>query len=122
MAGCLQKAARSFRPDLIIVVSGNLISSATLQTIREEVEATLFHFYGEDFFNRLNTTETLRMAAPHYDRFFTTKSFNIPEMSALGMEQVSYIPHGYRPNCHYPVTVNAKERLRFGSDLAFVGT
>lgn len=118
----LVKSVRSYNPDLVLVVSGRLINANCLDEIKVLTHAAIFHFYNEDFFNRLNTTETLRTAALHYDHFFTTKSFNVPEMAAMAIDRVSYIPHGYRPNCHYPVAINANERQKFGSDLAFVGT
>lgn len=116
------KTTRSFLPDLIIVVSGNLISSMALKTIQKKTSATLFHFYGEDFFNPLNTTRTLRQAAYNYDHLFTTKTFNLPEMAEIGLHNVSFVPHGYRPNCHFPVTISYTERQEYGSDLSFVGT
>lgn len=116
------KAACSFQPDLIIVVSGNLISSPALQTIRQKTRATLFHFYGEDFFNLLNTTSTLRESAYFYDHLFTTKTFNLPELAEIGLNRVSFIPHGYRPNCHFPVSISEDDHIEYGSDLAFVGT
>lgn len=114
--------AVAFQPDLVIVVSGHLVSSAALQTVRERTGAILFHFYGEDFFNPLNTNRTLRQAAPVYDHLFTTKSFNVQEMADAGLHLVSYLPHGYRPNCHYPVQPNPAERGTYASDLTFVGT
>jgi hypothetical protein len=114
--------AHAFQPDLILVVGGNLISAAAVQIIRQQIRTTLFHFHGEDFFNPLNTTKTLRAAALFYDHLFTTKSFNLPELAEIGLTQVSLIPHGYRPNCHYPVPVKPAAHHRYGSDLAFVGT
>ncbi len=116
------RQAESFQPDLVIVVSGHLISAEALQTVRQRTGAILFHFYGEDFFNPLNTNRTLREAAPYYDRLFTTKSFNVKEMADVGLHHVGYIPHGYRPNCHFPVEPSPAERNIYGSDLAFVGT
>jgi spore maturation protein CgeB len=112
----------SFNPNLVLVVSGNLISAHALQTVRNETNATLYHFYGEDFFNSLNTTSTLREAAYFYDHFFTTKTFNIPELAAIGLHHVSYLPFGYRPNCDNPITIDQTDRMEFGSDLAFIGT
>jgi spore maturation protein CgeB len=114
--------ARSFRPDLVLVVNGRLISATALETIRQETKATLFHFYGEDFFNPLNTNKTLRESAYFYDHIFTTKTFNIPEMAEIGLKKVSFLPHGYIPECHFPVTINMEDRQEYGSDLAFVGT
>jgi spore maturation protein CgeB len=116
------KSACSFQPNLILVVGGRLISADALQTIRQKTRATLFHFYGEDFFNPLNTTPTLRNSACFYDHFFTTKTFNVPEMAELGLKNVTFIPHGYIPHCHAPVQVGQADVEKYGSDLSFVGT
>lgn len=116
------RQAVSFQPHLVIVVSGHLVSSAALQTVRERTGAVLFHFYGEDFFNPLNTNRTLRESAYHYDHLFTTKSFNVREMADAGIHNVTYLPHGYRPNCHYPLEPSQIERDEYGSDLTFIGT
>jgi spore maturation protein CgeB len=118
----LLRSARLFRPDLILVVNGNLISSTALKVIRQKTHATLFHYYGEDFFNPLNTKDTLRKSIFYYDYLFTTKTFNIPELAKMGISNISYIPCGYIPNCHCPVTITMEDRIKYGSDLAFVGT
>ena len=104
------------------MVSGHLVSSTALQAIRQKTGATLFHFFGEDFFNPLNTNQTLRKSASFYDHLFTTKSFNVKEMAAIGLKHVSFIPHGYRPNCHFPVMRSRVDCGEYGSDLSFVGT
>ena len=116
------KVACSFQPNLILVVSGNLISSVALQTVRQRSGTTLFHYYCDDFFNPLATTATLRRSAYVYDHFFTTKTYNIPEMAEIGIKQVSFIPSSYIPNCHVPVKISQADRQEYGSDLAFVGT
>ena len=114
--------ARRFRPDLVLVVSGNLITSRALAEIKSTTAATLFHFHNEDIANRLNTTATLREAIRRYDHVFTTKSFNIDTLSLMGAQAVTYVPHGYRDNCHFPVSVEQRDQKRYGSDVVFVGT
>jgi hypothetical protein len=118
----LVKSACLFRPDLLLVVNGNLISSAALQIIRQKTKAILFHYYGEDFFNPLNTKKILRKAIYGYDHLFTTKTFNVSELTKIGLKSISFIPCGYIPNRHFPVTITAADRVRYGSDLSFVGT
>ena len=114
--------ARRFRPDLVLVVSGNLITSRALVEIKNSTAAALFHFHNEDISNQLNTTATLRKAIRRYDHVFTTKSFNVDTLSLMGSRAVTYVPHGYRDNCHFPVSVDPKDRKRYGSDVVFVGT
>ena len=114
--------ARRFRPDLVLVVSGNLITTRALVEIKDATAATLFHFYNEDMANRLNTTATLRKAIRCYDHVFTTKSFNVDSLSVTGSPAVTYLPHSYRDHCHFPVAVEQSDRARYGSDVVFVGT
>ena len=114
--------ANQFRPDLVLVVSGNLITSQALAEIKGATAATLFHFYNENVANRLNTSATLRKAIRHYDHVFTTKSFNVDSLSLMGAKAVTYVPHGYRDHCHFPVSVKKKDRRQYGSDVVFVGT
>lgn len=118
----LVSCAVDFKPNLVIVVSGNRVSRHALLSIKSLTSAVLFHFYNEDFYNRHNTGRFLREAAAVYDHFFTTKSFNVRELPSDGVVNVSYIPHGYRPNCHYPVKPSSADVARFGADVAFVGT
>ena len=35
---------------------------------------------------------------------------------------MSFLPHAYRPNCDFPVTISEADRQEYASDLAFVGT
>lgn len=112
----------TFEPRLVIVVSGTLVSRRAVEVLRRRHDARVFHFHNEDLANRRNTTATLRAAAPAYDHFFTTKTFNVEAWRQRGVEHVSFLPHGYRPNCHFPVPVTEADRSRFGSPLAFVGT
>ena len=116
------EAASRFRPDLVLIVSGNLITSRALAAIKNSTDATLFHFYNEDILNPLNTTTCLRKAVSCYDHVFTTKSFNVDTLSLMGSKAVTYVPHGYRDHCHFPVAVDSEDRKRYGSDVVFVGT
>ena len=118
----LVKVADQFRPDLVLVVGGNLITSHALIEIKNSTDATLFHFHNEDIANRLNTTASLQKAIRLYDHVFTTKSFNVDTLSLMGGSAVTYVPHGYRDNCHFPVSVSRKDCERYGSDVVFVGT
>jgi spore maturation protein CgeB len=116
------KSSILFQPDLILVVNGNMISHHALQEIQQKTKAVLFHYYGEDFFNPLNTKKTLRKSIYQYDHLFTTKTFNVPELKKMGLTNITFIPCGYIPSCHSPVPVSAADIAKYGSDLSFLGT
>jgi len=117
----LVRRVKRFRPQLALVVGGVFVTRRAVEHVRRSA-ASVFHFHNEDLANRRNTTAVLRQAAPAYDHFFTTKSFNVAEWRRRGVARVSYLPHAYRPNCHFPVPVTTYERARLGSPVAFVGT
>jgi hypothetical protein len=122
ISNIFKKIALDFDPDLVIVVNGRLVNTNAIEAIKRNSRAKVFHFYGEDYFNRLNTTVALRNAACHYDHFFTTKSINVDELKKIGIKKISFLPFGYIPSCHYPCKVAQCEILKYGSDLVFVGT
>lgn len=118
----LVKHARKFSPDLLLVVNGNFITWKALLEIKNECQTTCFLYYGEDFFSPSSTKQVLRKAAPYYDWFFSSKSFNIPELARIGITNTSFLPFGYQPNCNYPVPISYDDIRTYGSDVAFVGT
>jgi spore maturation protein CgeB len=59
---------------------------------------------------------------PFYDIFFTTKSYNVSELKALGCPDVRYVHNHFDPHTHRPMTLTAQERVRLGGPVGFVGT
>lgn len=59
-----------------------------------------------------------------YDVVFTTKSFNCRpgELSALGAKRIIYIDQAYDKYLHKPVCISEEDKLRFGSEVGFIGS
>ena len=56
-----------------------------------------------------------------YDAFFTTKTYNVEELRALGCRRPLLIANTYDPATHRPVAVSPAEREAFGGEVGFIG-
>ena len=57
-----------------------------------------------------------------YDVFFTTKSYNVAELKAMGCVRVHLVGNGYDPHLHRPVSLTPVERESLGGPVGFIGT
>ena len=84
--------------------------------------ATLAYYTPDDIVGPHNLSWPLRFSFPEWDVFFTTKTFNIAELAALGVRRPVLIGKAFDPALHRPLT-----RAEAGEDferwdLVFVGT
>ena len=59
---------------------------------------------------------------PLYDLHVTTKSYNLSELTDRGAQQVLFVNNAFSPRVHFPMELNAEEKLRYGGPVGFVGT
>ncbi len=60
---------------------------------------------------------------PLYDLIFTTKTFGITDMKEqYGVKNAVFIPHGFDPEIHRPLSIGDKDKEIFGCDASFIGT
>jgi spore maturation protein CgeB len=118
----LMARARSFRPDVIIVMMGFHVAAGILGAMKDETGAVMVNYAFDDPFNsRLNTSELIR-SIPHYDIYASTKRAIMSDVSRAGGRDVRYVRFGYKSSVHFPdPPVTAAERHRFCADVAFVG-
>ena len=75
----------SKRPDLLWIDKGDSIDPRTLESARKLQPALrIVGFCRDDMMNPDNKTRHFVRCLPHYDVYFTTKSFAVPELEALG--------------------------------------
>jgi hypothetical protein len=58
---------------------------------------------------------------PAYDIFFTTKTFGVAELRALGCPRVSFVGNAFDPAIHHPVPVTDEDRAALGGPVGFIG-
>jgi hypothetical protein len=113
----LLDAVETLRPHAFLTVKGLYLTPNTLKEIRRLGVMTLnyypdYHFDYIDFDQR-----TFEL----YDRFFTTKSFQIPFLKErLGSDRAVFLHHGYSSLVHYP-RVRQVDEPDFVADCAYVG-
>jgi len=105
--------------DLVLVIKGHRLSSATVHRIRESAGAPVVNFFPDDPFSRERSN---RLAfGPNvlaaYDACFTFARHLIPEYERAGVGQVGYLPFARDPALHAPVASPTKPVF----DIVFVG-
>jgi spore maturation protein CgeB len=53
--------------------------------------------------------------------YFTTKSYGVAELKALGCKHVIFCGNAYDPHCHRPVQLSEGERKLLGGPVGFIG-
>lgn len=115
----LLREAQMLRPDMLFVFKGALVKAATLRAIRD-MGTICIQFYPDTGFR--GQSPQLWDAIPEYDWFFSTKHTHIEELrSSHGYDRVSFLPHGFDPETHRPVTVSARDIADYGCDISFIG-
>jgi len=118
----LRDEARSFLPDVVLVVKGTYVAPGTLAAIKRETGATLVNYATDDPFNPANATPDLLAAIPHYDLYCSTKRAVMDDLRRAGSRHVAHTFFAYKPDLHFPeAPASAEERRRFAADVAFVG-
>ena len=116
----LLDAATRFKPDLLFIYKGTYVKAETIARIKR-LGTTAINVYPDIGFS--SQSPYLEAAMAQYDAVFTTKSFRISYMKdKLGVQNVAFMPHAFDPEVHFPLPLEADERTRYASDVAFIGT
>jgi spore maturation protein CgeB len=112
MAKCLDQ-----NPDVILALAQAPLTPDILDRMREFDMVTAFWFV-EDFRELTYWKEV----AERYSHFFAIQNRETFEASeTLKGIDFHYLPLGCDPSLHKPMKLNATEKLRFGSEVSFVG-
>jgi spore maturation protein CgeB len=111
-------AVETLKPRVFLTVKGSFLTPETLEHIRRLGFMTV-NYYPDFHFNyRVLDQATL----PLYDRFYTTKSFQLPFLrEKLGTERVEFLHHGYSSHVHFPRLKQVVE-TDYVADCGYVGT
>ena len=114
------KKIEIFSPDVLFVYKGAFVRPDTLKYARSK-NCKLVLFYPD--VSMTAHGGNIPLAIPLYDLIFTTKTFGINDMeAAYGVKNTCFIPHGFDPEIHRKINVSAKDRLKYGCDVSFIGT
>ncbi|MGY6214047.1 CgeB family protein [Methylolobus aquaticus] len=99
------------------------IHSSTLLAAKTTRPALrLVGFSPDDMLARHNHSRQFLDQLPYYDIFFTTKSYNVAELLALGCRRVEFIGNAYDPGVHRPVQGTVEDRRLLGGQVGFIGS
>lgn len=105
------------RPRALVVVKGTQVTTATLQQVKR-LGVTTVNYYPDFHFDYHGLD---RETFQHYDLFFTTKSFQVAELSKeLGSDRVRFLHHGYSDLVHRP-RVAVMAETGYVRDVLYVG-
>jgi len=98
------------------------IKPETLQTAREVSPQTIIAGYSpDDMAGKHNQSRSFLKCLPLHHVFFTTKSYGVKELEALGVPLTIFIGNAYDPNTHCPMIISEEEIKRFGAPVGFIG-
>jgi spore maturation protein CgeB len=111
---------RLFRPELMVVYKGESLERRSLKLARE-LGVVCYNIYPD--VSAFTHGPRIPQCIPLYDHIFTTKSFGVRDFQKhFNVTNVTYLPHGFDPDLHRPMEVNAELARQLGADASFIGT
>lgn len=119
----LLKFIAAYEPDLIFVVKGHTICPDSIRAMKKTTRALLFIFNPDDPFNpnRGSSSKFIRKSIPEYDCYFIWSQLLIPRLKKAGARRIEYLPFACDTNLHYPVDLSEGDKVKYGSDVSFIG-
>ncbi|MCJ2188721.1 CgeB family protein [Novosphingobium beihaiensis] len=119
----LAQAIVAERPDLLWLDKALAVIPQTLRNARAKLPALVIAGYSpDDMGQRHNRSTAFGRHLPLYDIFFTTKSYGVAELRALGCRNPVFVANAYDPALHRPLDLGQDERERFGGPITFIGS
>jgi hypothetical protein len=118
----LKEAVRASSPQVLWLDKALAVKARLLRELKALFPRMLIVGYSpDDMARRHNQSREFLKGLRHYDLYFSTKSYNVAELKALGARQVVFVPSAYDPYVHRPQAVPPRERLRLGGPVGFIG-
>ena len=122
MNQAFEEAAKEYRPALIIVLKGLGIYLETLNRLRSQLGCVIVNFNGDDPHNLYSSNNNVLETIPLYDCVFTWSKSLVAVLLEDGARRVEYLPFGCDSDVSEEVAITTADYVRYGSDIAFVGT
>ncbi len=113
----LMEKVKSFAPDILFIVKGNCIRPGVLRAIKVKYpKIKIVSWSLDDMYAWHNRSLFYTLGLKHYDTVFTSKSYNLQELTKLGAKSVKFLYQAYSKKYHNPQIVEAT-----GPDVLFIG-
>ncbi len=109
--------------DVLWLEKALTIEKKTLETVRQVCPDCVIIGYSPDDMtgNPANRSPQFLGHLPCYDIYFTTKTFCVDELLALGCPRVEFNPNAYDRSTHRPYEPTDEDRDRLGGKVGFIG-
>ena len=119
----LSRALDEIRPDLLWLDKALVVGSDVLRAARARHPSLIIAGYSpDDMGQRHNRSTAFDHQLPLYDIFFTTKSYGVDELRALGCLNPVFVANAYDPALHRPLDLAPGDREQFGGTITFIGS
>lgn len=113
----LVRLAKARQPDVIIVTGGHRVTGYSLKWFaHQRIPAVLWTTDSPRASDMLFTT------APLYHHLFCQGTEYIDVFQQMGLAHAEWLPMACDPEVHRRVEISGAEKLKFGSDVVFVGS
>jgi spore maturation protein CgeB len=116
---------RKNRFDIVMVMAENFVDADTIaemKSVSKSAPLMIFHSHDNTFSPGILKPANFIKTLQAYDFVFTTKSYNVPRYKALGQENSFFIPSGYEPAIHHPISDQYSIFPGQWFDVTFIGT
>ena len=98
------------------------IKPETFKTVRQVSPKTVIAGYSpDDMAAKHNQSRAFLKGLPLNHIYFTTKSYGVKELEALGVPRAVFVGNAYDPNTHRPMKISEEEKKRLGGQVGFIG-
>jgi hypothetical protein len=112
----IRDCVSAMKPTAFLTVKGSNVSRETLEFIRAAGIASI-NYYPDAHFNHPGVDESL---FSFYDRFYTTKSFQVDYLKRLlDPDRIEFMHHGFLQTFHTPPVTEPSEK--FSTDIVYIG-
>jgi spore maturation protein CgeB len=112
--------AESFRADVFVAFKGNYIQPDTLKSLSDR-GIPLYNYFPDT--SAFNHGEWLPRSLPQYDCVFYTKPFWYADViRQIELKAGVFLPHGYDPQLHRRLELDARDLVDYGCDVSFIAT
>ena len=109
--------------DLLWIDKGLTVYPETLLHVKQKFPNTIIAGYSPDDMtgNSNNQSRNFLNSLSYYDIYFTTKSYCVEELKALGCSKVIFVNNAFDPHIHKPLRITDEERIKLGGPVGFIG-
>ncbi len=99
------------------------VRPSTLRRVKElRPSCVIIGYSPDDMGARHNQSGQFLRCLPLHDVYFTTKSYGVEELLALGCPRVHFVANAFDPRAHRPMTLTVERKKLLGAPVGFVGT